>query len=1416
MYSSGGNNTYGQQEQPYTSQSAYTQNLGPSYYGTSGGRPEGISQTSGVSRLSSMLGGPQEGDLGGYRGGHAHTSAGPHYGSQYSSAYGCTAQQIPQMDAKGSMPSPLEGHRGFTSMPESPKFASSDYVSSSSTGHGLKVVHIYSDSVSDYAPGDRHQYGDRHSVYMGRDLPSEPAPRYVESVSYGHKHQTELYDRMDQPLLSRQEQMLKTQSLPSTSLDGNSRQADFLVARSNTLHRAAQDTIAYSGRMDSDPRNLSTLVGSSYGGHHTSSILGAAPQRNVDDLMYVQGSSNPGYGVGLPPGRDYGAGKSLRGTSHQSDCPSTMLVRGAHQLIIDHKDDRLAYPRELERRGMENHREYLREREKDREREKEREQERERQREREQERERERERNRERERERERRRQWILERREKERERVCKYEVGVKRERTPAKPSRERQGISLTKDGRHLRRESPRQEPQYRRHSPVKERRRDYVCKVHSSSLVEVERDYSSLDKRYPRLYVSPECSKVVVNWPKGNLKLSLYSPVSFEHDVVEDVAAAEQKESLSKLPTGDLLKSGHGSTVWNSKVILMSGLSQNALEDLSSGRSYEGRIPHFCNLLRFAVLRKNNSLMAIGGRWDATTDGGDPSTDESSLVRTVLRYAKDVANLDLQNCKNWNRFIEIHYDRVGKDGFFSHKEVTVLYVPDLSECLPSLDSWRDQWLAHKKAFFKKDRLRTPRKEKSEEKMAGIKGSDLDKDIEQEKGAKGDDLLKKEISLSGETVDVQKVEQCGNKEEGNLTEKAGEKTDENLRNKGAETGAAGNDLVKEDQQENIQMLGSKVSGKKKIVRKIVRQKVAKKKDGVETANKQDDSVDEKAGGETNINPEIPAQQDGSSDNVAAIKTFKRKKVVKKAVIGKATEKEQTNVVLEEKSLSKSEYTEDKVKCKSDGSGTVVVHDAGAKKAVKKKVIKRVPKRKAIAVDTNNNATDAGTKKDNLKVDKSFQDNNELQVKDAQNSVNDSKQSTNRRAQKNISPKRESKTANAEKQDKKIEKTADKENDKQMISHHDDHAIPKEREHLKDEKERKGRVEEDDSWGKSEKELKEKKRSDKPPQHPGLILKTKGSKDSKLQSSSLSLDSLLDYDGKSVEESTFELSLFAESIYEMLQYEMGHRLLTFLQTLRVKFVSSRNQHKRQREESSKKENVEKSSGKRSKISGTVEDVKSDKTEIDEKVTSDDTESIVKEETNPRCMTDVVTHETDGEEDPEEDPKEDPEEGEEDPEEDPKEDPEEDPEEDPKEDPKEVELVEQHDSATEKNTQVGKMGVATKGGNDTDSMKDEKETAKIALEIKPGLLEDSEKKSAKVEIKSRGTKRVDKELLQAFRFFDQNRVGYIRAEDMRLIIHNMGKFLSHRDVKELVQSAVLESNTGRDDRIFYDKLVKVSDV
>lgn len=64
---------------------------------------------------------------------------------------------------------------------------------------------------------------------------------------------------------------------------------------------------------------------------------------------------------------------------------------------------------------------------------------------------------------------------------------------------------------------------------------------------------------------------------------------------------------------------------------------------------------------------------------------------------------------------------MQIHYERVGKDGLSSHREVTVLYVPDISECLPSLELWRDQWISHKKAVAERDRQQNLKKEAAAE-----------------------------------------------------------------------------------------------------------------------------------------------------------------------------------------------------------------------------------------------------------------------------------------------------------------------------------------------------------------------------------------------------------------------------------------------------------------------------------------------------------------------------------------------------------------------------------------------------------------------------------------------------------------------------------------------------------------------
>ncbi|KAG2377005.1 uncharacterized protein HKW66_Vig0175780 [Vigna angularis] len=1427
MYSSRGSGGYGQS---YTSQSAYGQNLGANYSGSSVGGHD-VGQHSVANRHSTILGGSQEVDVSGYR---AHTSTTAQYGGQYSSVYGSaalsSAQQVPSLSAKGSASSALDGRGGYAlGVSDSPKFASGDYVSSSSHAYGHKTEQLYGEKSLEYSGIDRRQYGERQSGYIGRDLTSDPAGRYAaDPVGFSHQRQSEIYDRIDQAALLRQEQLLKAQSLQAASLDGGTRQADYLAARAAASRHPTQDLVSYGGRMDSDPRGSSMLSATSYGGQHAPSILGAAPRRNVDDLLYSQNALNPGYGVSLPPGRDYASGKGLHGNAMEIDYPGNVPPHGGH---TDRKDDRASYLREFELREEERRRERLRERERDREKEKERE------------------RLRERERERERERDRIMERREKERERERKRAVETKHERTPARSSKDPRvtskdlrGSSLTKEGRSSRRDSPHHGALHRHHSPVKEKRREYVCKVYPARLVDVERDYLSIDKRYPRLFVSPEFSKAIVNWPKENLKLSIHTPVSFEHDYIEVDSATEPRDSTSKLLLGQSPNSEQGNTVWNAKIILMNGLSRSALEELSSDKIVDDRIPHMCNFLRFAVLKKDHSFMAVGGPWKPV-DGVDPSIDNNSLIKTTLRYAKEVLQLDLQNCQRWNPFLEIHYDRIGKDGFFSHKEITVLYVPDLSDCLPSLDEWRDKWLTHKKAVAEREYQLSLKKEKLRD----------NKDVPKDKLDKSD--KRKDSAPSGQS-DVKKKEK-----DGNTVKEEIEKADNNkiAKKEGSDIGDEGKSAEKKTGETAAGQITSGVkSVKKKIIKRIVKQKVATKANS--TTSKQINKSGEKDVADQVTTSNVTDQDDKSSVDPTGVKNLVAEDVSVQKIDGVEGKDKQTSI-------------ESKAQNNSDPSVNVVSSDPAVKTTKKKKIIKRVPKKKVVGEASKSlvseprkeegnqeedgtqssgkqtaDATTVGTEvKKTVKVvpkkkiktpaskkqDQTADSNKTETVSDKKEEGNvvpvqaqNDTQSTGKQTANayttlvtevkktgKVVPKIQSKSPSSEKRDNAVDSSKT-----ETKSDHDDNKeergtgekggtkTDKQKASDKDVNNVKGKVKEgdksnerngkDESKSKPSKEMKEKRKSDEPPRHAGFILQTKTTKDSKMRSLSLSLDSLLDYTDKDVEESTLELSLFAESFYEMLQFQMGSRILTFLQKLRMNFVIKRNQRKRQREDEHEKDNVKKSSPvKRQKGDGPS--VKSEPPEMDTNPTHVDDEKAVSENDNSNNnKEDVVKMEDESDE-----------------------------EEDPEEDPEEYEEMEdgspKHDASDDKNDEQ-EANADIKPENITND-KATDETSKGEIKVKDEVQESKadtqlkeEKDDTKKETPAVKEVVVDRELLQAFRFFDRNRVGYIRVEDMRIIIHNMGMFFSHRDVKELVQSALLESNTGRDDRILYNKLVRMSDI
>jgi len=104
----------------------------------------------------------------------------------------------------------------------------------------------------------------------------------------------------------------------------------------------------------------------------------------------------------------------------------------------------------------------------------------------------------------------------------------------------------------------------HRHRSPVKEIKREYICKVLPFRFVDDQRDYLSLTKRYPRLAITPEFSKIVLNWAKENLNLSLHTPVSLEHDIHDADDCADEGAMISSEKTSSY---DTQATIWNAKV---------------------------------------------------------------------------------------------------------------------------------------------------------------------------------------------------------------------------------------------------------------------------------------------------------------------------------------------------------------------------------------------------------------------------------------------------------------------------------------------------------------------------------------------------------------------------------------------------------------------------------------------------------------------------------------------------------------------------------------------------------------------------------------------------------------------------------------------------------------------------------
>ncbi|XP_021950634.1 uncharacterized protein LOC110847903 isoform X2 [Folsomia candida] len=243
-----------------------------------------------------------------------------------------------------------------------------------------------------------------------------------------------------------------------------------------------------------------------------------------------------------------------------------------------------------------------------------------------------------------------------------------------------------------------------------------YLCDTPKFSLDVLELNSSDMKSRYKNLYVPSDFFLAKCSWMEA---FPLEKPYQFSHNSslvhimgrrVErlemnfdnDSEAKKMQEKFNEIP--NVLQAPDSSCTFSVKVMILSSPSLEAIFR-KSGFVLEQDNPEptetkdittsgfqtLQRLLNFVVGVKTgkHDIMALGGNWSSSLDGPDPQSNPKVLINTAIRCCKSMASVDLTRCKYWYRFMEIYYRRSN-----GNLETVVYFLPDLSSCVPSLPEW--------------------------------------------------------------------------------------------------------------------------------------------------------------------------------------------------------------------------------------------------------------------------------------------------------------------------------------------------------------------------------------------------------------------------------------------------------------------------------------------------------------------------------------------------------------------------------------------------------------------------------------------------------------------------------------------------------------------------------------------------
>ena len=365
---------------------------------------------------------------------------------------------------------------------------------------------------------------------------------------------------------------------------------------------------------------------------------------------------------------------------------------------------------------------------------------------------------------------------------------------------------------------------------------------------------------------------------------------------------------------------------------------------------------------------------------------------------------------------------------------------------------------------------------------------------------------------------------INKKDKDGNHIKGKATERGSGESDKKAEKKDEpETADEGKNVDKKDQggATGLQSAGTIKSGK--IIRRIVKQKVTNKTaDSENSISKKNELADEGVEGNSGRS-EISLEQSESPADTSGIKTFVRKKVIRKVPVAKSTQNKENDLLSEMK--AEKDCTEDKPKNTPITSTPIVTQGTGIKTTIKKKIIKKVLKRKLTGAGASGGTGDpkkddkkdeekvvqAGIETENIGEKAEETGNQEQEAKDSEKKVIHNTKSRSPIAEKQASVPNFNKIKAVKEDELEIDqksspgtitevkagrlKAAPKDTANSKGGKLNDDEKSKEEKKKKDGKE--------ESRIKLNKEVKEKRKPEEPPRHPGFILRTKGNKESRV-------------------------------------------------------------------------------------------------------------------------------------------------------------------------------------------------------------------------------------------------------------------------------------------------------------------------